>query len=71
MWKGEFVVERKDLEVLKNLGLAIGDVLYDTKTGNYLAIADVNGNLVLKGVGTENRYSLSYFLTDRNRFRKA
>ena len=64
-------MERKDLEVLKSLGLALGDVIYDTKTGNFFAIADVNGNIVLKGVGTENRYSLSYFLADRNRFRKA
>lgn len=64
-------MERKDLEVLRSLGLSVGDTIYDTRSGNYFLVADVNGNIVLKGVGTENRYSLSYFLADRNRFRKA
>ena len=61
----------KDLEVLKSLGYRLGDTVFDTRTGNYYLIADVNGNIVLKGAGTENRYPLTMLMANRDRFRKA
>lgn len=60
----------KDLTVLSSLGYALGNVLYDTRTGKYYVISDVNGNVVLKERGTENRYALTMLLANKERFRK-
>lgn len=60
----------KDLTVLKFLGCGLGSVLYDTRTGKYYVISDVNGNVVLKEMGTENRYALTKLLENKERFRK-
>lgn len=60
----------KDLTVLKFLSCGLGSVLYDTRTGKYYVISDVNGNVVLKERGTENRYSLTMFLENKERFKK-
>ena len=60
----------KDLTVLSALGYWLDDVLYDTRTGKYYVISDVNGNVVLKERGTENRYALTMLLANKERFRK-
>lgn len=60
----------KDLSVLSALGYGLGNVLYDTRTGKYYVISDVNGNAVLKEMGTENRYALTKLLANKERFRK-
>lgn len=60
----------KDLSVLKFLGCGLGSVLYDKRTGKYYVISDVNGNAVLKERGTENRYPLTMFLENKERFKK-
>ena len=60
----------KDLTVLKSLGYGLGNVLYDIRTGKYYIISDVNGNVVLKERGTENRYALTMLLANKERFRK-
>lgn len=61
----------KDLTVLSSLGYWLDDVLYDTRTGKYYVISDVNGNVVLKERGAENRYALTMLLANKERFRKA
>lgn len=60
----------KDLSVLSALGYGLGNVLYDIRTGKYYIISDVNGNAVLKEMGTENRYALTKLLANKERFRK-
>ena len=60
----------KDLTVLSSLGYGLGNVLYDTRTGKYYVISDVNGNVVLKERDTENRYALTMLLANKERFRK-